>query len=824
MVDVEVYIKVNEYTDTSVALVDSFEARVLADGGVYEAGSCLLSRVESLGGYFEYTDVYKRIDLFKDEKISLTSSIQNVNDLSKVFTDYTQSFTVPASKTNNQIFNYWNESAVNDGFDQRVRYDAIIEINTIPFKKGQIQIEKANEKNNRVESFSVTFYGKVKQIKDLFKEDKLSIFNYSSLNHPYTFDEVRKRIDGTIVDDISYPLVGNQNKYEYLTGGTNDVSVGGSIAKSIDYTDLFPAIPVSKIFDFMQSHYGITFTSTLFDTSYWNNLYLYCKGKEQQTVYTAPVKVDFNTLVSATFPSTPFDGFSLTTDNVTVKKLLLNPYFPTYTNQQYVTKFNEEYRIIISVSNNTIPYRLKIKNTNGTLRQVLNNQYGTCDYSFSANFALDENQSFYYEIESESPFTFSCQLIINSLINGPHLGPFGWTTTGFWQSVHFYSSPSQSTTETINIGDYVPDMKVVDFFNGLIKLFNLTITATSETEFNLEPLEFYYAYGKYININSYVINDSVDLERTKLFKKLTFTHEKSENVLNNFFRNTFQRLYDYGDLIYEDDLSNESTTYEIKSPFEDVMWERSTIGNFQTTSLIDKDLNPYKPKPILMYKNNIQSLGTSIKLYTGSSYYNLSNYQRFSNELFINNDIASLNFGEEISSWQTATTASDSLFKLWYQNYISGLYDIRCRVVKLKAIMPITELSNIKLNDKIVYKDKKYIINQFTTDLTTGEVDFELISDFREVSNSVGGKIALKQTFYVDNTAQDLEVTILKLNSEYYDVKYNPTSYDSSGNYADGTFIVPIDDNTTGEVAYKEIEITYHNPDSKQYIDIIQNA
>jgi hypothetical protein len=138
--------------------------------------------------------------------------------------------------------------------------------------------------------------------------------------------------------------------------------------------------------------------------------------------------------------------------------------------------------------------------------------------------------------------------------------------------------------------------------------------------------------------------------------------------------------------------------------------------------------------------------------------------------------------------------------------------------------MPITELSNIKLNDKIVYKDKKYIINQFTTDLTSGEVDFELISDFREVSNSVGGRFALKQTFYVDNTAQDLEVTILKLDSEKYDVEYAGTSYENLDNYADGTFIVPIDDNTTGEVAYKEIIITYYNPRVIQYINIIQDA
>ena len=800
MVNVEVYIKVNEYTDTSVALVDGFEARVLADGGVYEAGSCLLSRVESLGGYFEYTDVYKRIDLFKDEKISLTSSIQNVNDLSKVFTDYTQSFTVPASKTNNQIFNYWNESAVNDGFDQRVRYDAIIEVNTIPFKKGQIQIEKANEKDNRVESFSVTFYGKVKQIKDLFKEDKLDILDYSTLNHPYTFDEIRKRIDGTIVDNVSYPLVGNQNKYEYLTGGANDVSVGGSIPKSIVYTDLFPAIPVSKIFDFIQDYYNITFTSTLFDTSYWSDLYLYCKNVEQQQVYTAPVKINFTSTTG-----TMNINLNLTTDQYTFTAFQSNGTTPTVV---------QALNLFVDPTVDTIPYRLKVKRSNGTVVNVYNNLVGNTTTQLFNDTLPYPTDSWYFEIESLQPLTFTTNLFHTKF---PPAGT-GLSQTGSGVS------PSQSTTSTININDFIPDLKISDFFNGLIKIFNLTITATGEREFNLEPLEFYYAYGNYININSYVINDSIDLERTKLFKKLSFSHEKSDNVLNNFFRNTFQRKYDYGDLIYEDDLSNESNTYEIKSPFEDVMWERSTIGNFQTTSLIDKDLKPYKPKPILMYKNNLQSLGTSIKMYTGSSYYSLSTYQRFSNELFLNNNIASLNFGEEQSSWSLNALASDSLFALWYRNYISGLYDIRCRIVKLKAIMPITELSNIKLNDKIVYKDKKYIINQFTTDLTTGEVDFELISDFRVVSNSVGGRFAIKDLFTINNTAQDLEVTILKLNSEKYDVEYSGTSYESLDNYADGTFIVPIDSNTTGDVAYKQIEITYHNPDVKQYINIIQYA
>ena len=38
-----------------------------------------------------------RLDLFQDEQISIDLAIQNYQDISKVFTDVTQPFTVPSS-------------------------------------------------------------------------------------------------------------------------------------------------------------------------------------------------------------------------------------------------------------------------------------------------------------------------------------------------------------------------------------------------------------------------------------------------------------------------------------------------------------------------------------------------------------------------------------------------------------------------------------------------------------------------------------------------------------------------------------------------------
>jgi len=83
----------------------------------------------------------ERLDLFKDESITLTQTIQNIKDVAKVFTSFTQTFNVPASKTNNRIFkHYYNFHIVNNddnsisGFDARLKKSGKIELNTIPFK------------------------------------------------------------------------------------------------------------------------------------------------------------------------------------------------------------------------------------------------------------------------------------------------------------------------------------------------------------------------------------------------------------------------------------------------------------------------------------------------------------------------------------------------------------------------------------------------------------------------------------------------------------------------------------------------------------------
>ena len=49
----------------------------------------------------------QRVDMFKDESVVITQSIKNVKKIDKIFTDYSRTFSLPASKINNKIFKHY---------------------------------------------------------------------------------------------------------------------------------------------------------------------------------------------------------------------------------------------------------------------------------------------------------------------------------------------------------------------------------------------------------------------------------------------------------------------------------------------------------------------------------------------------------------------------------------------------------------------------------------------------------------------------------------------------------------------------------------------
>src|SRR5210317_2063586 len=162
---------------------------------------------------------YPLVDLFENENVQLTSTIQDIKDIGKVFTDYSQTFTVPASETNNKIFrHYYTYNITGNAFDARKKKKAKIHINYMPFREGKIFLNSVKMKMNKPYAYEVIFYGNIVSLKDLIGDDELTDLDYlSNYNHQYSESNVRDGITNGLnlnsqTNSIIYPLITSKKR------------------------------------------------------------------------------------------------------------------------------------------------------------------------------------------------------------------------------------------------------------------------------------------------------------------------------------------------------------------------------------------------------------------------------------------------------------------------------------------------------------------------------------------------------------------------------------------------------------------------------------
>jgi hypothetical protein len=706
---VALYIKTPKYQNADVATLTNFINRVEADGGVFEAGSCLISSIESLGSSFAELETFNRIELFEDEKISLTSSIQNVNDISKVFTDYSQSFTIPASDNNNEIFRHWYENSLDNGFDQRVRYDGYIELDTQLFRTGKWQLESSSLKNNRIEDYKITFYGELKSLTDKFGEDKLKdIEEINDYTIAYSGTNVRSLVTTATPQDVMFPLITSDRVWQYGVGGSTDISTSGG---AINFDELYPAIKVARVFDAIADKYNLNFSGTFLNQQKFSKAYLWLKGNDSKRFVSTTQRKQLlfnnnNTYLPEIFNIENNTYNLLNSDNL-VRLAGPFPYFYcSFPRFKIVINFPTitDHRVLI-YKNGDLFTTLQFNTIQSTI--IVPETFHSGAYTFFVESFTATTYTYTYSFSyRRSNFNFS-----NSTFPSVSLG-----------------SSSGSLNSNLNLLNYMPDIKVSDFFSGILKMFNLTAFSTDGINFTLEQLENWYYLGGIKDFSEYCTTD-LDFNRIKPYKKINFEYEKSENLLSRQFFTTNSR--EYGNL--SSTFNTDGSDYSIKLPFENLLFNKFTGTNLQVGYALKSDLNPYAPKPIIVYFTERKS-GT-LFINNGSAPTNISNFNVFGQDCIDTVDLTNntLNWGVEISSY-FLQPINNSLFNNYYLAYLNNLYSLKSRMVKVKMRLPYLELLNLRLNDRIVIRDKRYIINQYTTDLTTFESDFELIQDFRSIN------------------------------------------------------------------------------------------
>jgi hypothetical protein len=659
----------------------------------------------------------QRVELFKDESVSLTQSIQNAKDPAKIFTDFSKSFTIPASKTNNKIFKHYYNFDIVGGFDARVKVPANIELNSLQFRKGFIQLNGVDLKNNKADIYRITFFGETVNLKDLVGEDNLSALlwlNNFNLNYnAATVENYLKNVNDKTFGGVTYsnpivaPLITHTDRL-YYDSGENIADTGNLYWQNSNHGVLFNQLKYSirlhLIIKAIEEEYGITFSTDFFSdaNSDWHNLYMWMHRKKGSVIPGEQI-ASFDKLVD-TF--SVIDGFNLNVINTSTVQF-----------DEGVEFFGTIFELTLARTN-TIPYNISI------LRDGL--QVYTESNIISTN-----------KVINVKPFarTESQYQVVLTYANAITFTDIEWYFEAQNEDEDIHTTGSFTTTEDFEfiITQQLPEIKVIDFLTGIFRMFNLTAFVEDDI-IVVKTLDSFYSSGTPYDITKFVDVNKSSTDVALPYKQIDFEYADYKTFLAAQFNQLNGQQF--GELKYKglEDGNFVGGIYKVTLPFQKILYERlinvdnNALTTIQYGYFVDDNQQSYIGKPLIHYVNR-QTGGTAISFRpTTTSRVQLASYYIPLNQNGLSASLQSLHFGNEINEYALVTN-EESLFKNFYLNYIQDIFEQKRRIIKLTAYLPLRILLNYNLSDTFIIGGVSYKINSITTNLENGKSELELLND-----------------------------------------------------------------------------------------------
>jgi hypothetical protein len=695
-----------------------------------------------------------RLDIFDDEQISINLSVQNVQDISKVFTDFTQGFTIPASPRNNEILQHyynaniteslittevggspvWNSIGItwnsfnttwNSGttttstvntFDGRLRQEARIEINSLPFRTGVIEVENVQLKGTEPYAYTLTFYGDVVTLTDLLGEDYLYDVDFSEFNHQYTDTAIFNKLTTDDDTGLFYPLCSPVKNWFYSSASAdhddNNIAFHNvNEEHGIHYYELKPALKVTNILTAIGAKYGITFTGAFLSATPFVDLSLWLHRFEGY-LFSGGNDIAYQ-LINMNRNTGSGSQFSLTTDTWTVVD-------------------SKQYDLQITMANVSAAYELAVFRNGVFDFSVLVAAHAASSVTTTMaalSFAAGDTVQLFIRPQSNTSMTYQCT---------DYSGIDSDTA-----SVSFSVDQTLSATYSflVVVSDLMPEIKVKEFLAGILKMYNMVIVPTTSTTFLLQPLEDWYAAGTDQNYQTYLDITEYAVNRPPLYREIEFKYQETQAILGFQYLQT--NNVGFGDL--NNTFTFDGEQFLIEVPFECPLFERLTdlhTGGL-TNVLVYKSItsetnedgifNPYLGAPILFYgyfddydltanpvafvnSDNNTSRRVNVAWYANTS-------NRYSSAAASN----TITFGADIDPFHLRSV-NQSLYNNEWSDYITDLYAKARRVYNVEAVLPIGKIITLNLQNAIIWNNTKYLINNVSLNMTTGKASFELLN------------------------------------------------------------------------------------------------
>jgi hypothetical protein len=589
------------------------------------------------------TDInFQRLDLFEDEQITLSQTIQDIRDIEKVFTDFSKSFNLPASSTNNKLFkHYYRRDLISDAipngiFNANSKLDALLELNFKPFRRGFIVLNGVKLKNNVPDSYNITFFGQTVQLKDRLSDRKLSSLDFAKFNHEYNVANVKEGLKTFVsslknqtvtVPHIIYPFISHTQRFIYnssaqgvltsqerssttrnlFTDGCGSQATSGSGATErlgdtmgFHYTDLKPAIRIIDVLETLEQDKDIDmrFTDDFFkSTGFFANLYMWLHRNKGDIGVTPSNETGVNLIVIDEISSFTGDTTDFFNDDSPSEFVPIfdGGAFRFQTANLYGGREREamtiDFTVTPSVNTKKFTVRFRKFGTNETIAQVdhvsgntstqLRFTFQPPDYE-AGGVVVEHNVELVIETE-ETVLALSYVLKFRKRIEEDGESTLRYDITA--QNV----KPT-NIVDTLSVSDNIPDMKIINFLTGLFKTFNLTafveddVSSADFAKVKVQTLDAFYASGTSRDITQYVKQDDSESNFSVPFNDIEFKFEEPKTFGAFYYDKLNSRQY--GSVKASDSSNsgrdprlNRGQDYRITVPFEKMFYERLIDGN-----------------------------------------------------------------------------------------------------------------------------------------------------------------------------------------------------------------------------------------------------
>ena len=710
-------------------------------------------------------------DLYENEDIPLTLSIDDFKNVAEKVQSYSKAFNLPATKRNNKIFdNVFEITRADDGivFNPYVKTQCQLKQDGFTLFEGYLRLIDIQDKQGEI-SYNVNLYSEVVALADVLGELTFSNLDFSELTHAYNKTEIKNSWRDTAPgiaytnpntsgfrDDnetLKYPFVDWQHKMIVANnpGATSGPTDG--MPQLLGFGQVFrPFINLKYLIDriFNQPNFPFSYTSNFFDSNVdFQKLYMdFNWGDKDQD---ATGRCEFATPINTS--TTSFTNLQLNVDDED---------FPA-TNLGWSTTNNK-----LTSSENGSTYAITHTISLETLIA------GTADFQWIHKDASGTTVNTYNVIQTTfvtgSPIQYIGSFNLTLNLNETIEPQFKTDVTGgvrqagsLLSQCWFALNPNYITNNAL-LQSLRGELGQWDFFKGLMTMFNLvtipdksnpnniliepyadvfisntnSLTPSTPNNNSLAARSIAHDWTEKIDVSEIKLTPLTELNKNTIFK---FAEDDDDYAFNMYKKSIGNHLY--GSKVYDASGFTILTGEEeiVAEPFSATVikalmtqYPELVTPAIYSYNADDGSSEGFDNSPRIMYNNGIVTMPSTtyyIPAKHGTTSENATTFLQFSHLSAIptvTGTTVDFNFGECQLMPGVGNAVPDNLFNTYWLPYFAELYNADTRTMSIKVNLTPGDLNTLNMYDTVFIKNREFRINKIDykpNDLAT--VEFILI-------------------------------------------------------------------------------------------------